>query len=103
MSIIPVTDFQPHHIMKIPDYILRHQAAQEAGIFDPMKITPTIKRDKHGTGWDCENRNAFFDHRGCRSWILTTRDSAGNQIGDAEYCHVIKDAMKWLKTGSLAA
>lgn len=59
-----------------------------------------VVRDKHGTGWQCGPRNAFFDKHGCRSWILTTQDEEGNQVGDADYCHAKADAMRWLRTGS---
>lgn len=62
---------------------------------------PAIVKDAHGTGWDFGNRNAFFDKRGCRCWILTTRDADGNQVGDADFCHARRDAMRWLRTGSL--
>lgn len=62
---------------------------------------PAVTRDEHGTGWNCEDRNAFFDRTGCRSWILTTRDADGNQVGDADYTHAREDAMRWLRTGSL--
>ena len=60
-----------------------------------------ITRDQHGTGWDCGNRNAFYD-RQTRVWILTHRDPEGNQIGDAEYCAHKPDAFRFLKTGTLS-
>jgi hypothetical protein len=69
---------------------------------DPKAKRPPVTRDEHGTGWNYEDRNAFFDRHGCRSWILTTRDADGNQVGEADYCHAREDAMRWLKTGSLS-
>lgn len=62
---------------------------------------PTIVKDDHGTGWNFGNRNAFFDKHGCRCWILTNRDADGNQDGDADFCGQRRDAMRWLRTGSL--